>query len=187
MLRFLSEYTAWSRDLALAAGASDADAVRTNFDDDRRHTREYYMLKQVVSAGYKVHKHMPQFMLPKCIKPKGFIDEAETLYVDGRRGGAGGEGKDHGSILGSMVRRAAGEARPPLTGEEAREEMSVPDSKDLEGPVSPALAPSLQKQATEEKPGSKKGDGAAHGPGKAEPAKRKSLASKAKNFPFQQQ
>ena len=42
------EYTAWSRDLALAAGASDWDALRTNFDDDRRHTREYYMLKQVV-------------------------------------------------------------------------------------------------------------------------------------------
>lgn len=40
------EYTSWSRDLALAAGASDADAVRTDFDDDKRHTREYYMLKQ---------------------------------------------------------------------------------------------------------------------------------------------
>jgi hypothetical protein len=74
------EYTAWSRDLALAAGASDADAVRTNFDDDKRHTREYFMLKQVVACGFKVHKHMPQFMYPKCITPSGYLDETESLY-----------------------------------------------------------------------------------------------------------
>jgi hypothetical protein len=74
------EYTAWSRDLALAAGASDADAVRTNFDDDKRHTREYFMLKQVVACGFKVHKHMPQFMYPKCITPAGYLDETESLY-----------------------------------------------------------------------------------------------------------
>lgn len=78
------EYTAWSRDLALAAGASDADAVRTNFDDDKRHTREYFMLKQVVACGFKVHKHMPQFMYPKCITPAGYLDETESLYLDGK-------------------------------------------------------------------------------------------------------
>ena len=76
------EYTAWSRDLALAAGASDADAVSTNFDDDKRHTREYYVLKQVIASGYKVHKHMPQFMLPRCITPTGYLNEAETLHHD---------------------------------------------------------------------------------------------------------
>lgn len=79
------EYTAWSRDLALAAGASDADAVRTNFDDDKRHTREYFMLKQVVACGFKVHKHMPQFMYPKCITPAGYLDETESLNLDGNK------------------------------------------------------------------------------------------------------
>jgi len=81
------EYTAWSRDLALAAGASDADAVRTNFDDDKRHTREYFMLKQVVACGFKVHKHMPQFMYPKCITPTGYLDETESLYLKKKRPG----------------------------------------------------------------------------------------------------
>lgn len=165
------EYTAWSRDLALAAGASDADAVRTNFDDDTRHTREYYMLKQVVASGYKVHKHMPQFMLPKCIQPKGFLNEAEVMYLDDK----GRDGKKAGStnLFESMVRNAGlGKA---LTGEDAREEMSRLDSKDLEGPVSPALMPSLQVE----------NGGVSSKPSMVEQSPR-SMAEKAKNYPFQQ-
>jgi hypothetical protein len=38
------------------------------------------MLKQVVACGFKVHKHMPQFMYPKCITPAGYLDETESLY-----------------------------------------------------------------------------------------------------------
>ncbi|KAL7534692.1 hypothetical protein ACHAXR_009379 [Thalassiosira sp. AJA248-18] len=175
------EYTAWSRDLALAAGASDADAVRTNFDDEKRHTREYYMLKQVVSSGYKVHKHMPQFMLPNCIKAKGFLDEAESLYfneIEGKGGGHRGK-----KSFGLMVRNAAagvGSAKP-LTGEEARNEMSRLDSKDLEGPVSPALAPSLQV----EEAGATSSASSNNRVHKAD-SKRQSMAEKAKNYPFQQ-
>jgi len=160
------EYTAWSRDLALAAAASDADAVRTDFDDDKRHTREFYMLKQIVASGYKVHKHMPQFMMPKCIIPKGFLDEAETLFDDKR---------------GKNERDEASRGRPSLlkprdlTGQEARDEMSRLHSKDLEGPVPPALAVRLQvnkeKAAVSPKPPLKG-------------LKQKSLAEKAKNYPF---
>jgi hypothetical protein len=37
-------HTHWARDLALAAGASDADAVESSFASDRR-SREFYLLK----------------------------------------------------------------------------------------------------------------------------------------------
>mmetsp|Transcript_7048 Transcript_7048/g.13131 ORF Transcript_7048/g.13131 Transcript_7048/m.13131 type:complete len:631 (-) Transcript_7048:169-2061(-) len=159
------EYTAWSRDLALAAGASDADAVRTNFDDSKRHTREYYMLKQVVASGYKVHKHMPEFMLPKCIKPKGFLDEAESLF-DGNK-------KSSTNLIESMIN--GGSKRQESTGEEARNEMSKLHSGDLEGPVSPALVVSLQAENNQ---------GAVSPIPPLTDQKRKSMAEKAKNYPF---
>ena len=38
--------THWARILARAAGESDADAVRTNFDEARRKPREFYLKKQ---------------------------------------------------------------------------------------------------------------------------------------------
>lgn len=163
-----------SRDLALAAAASDADAVRTNcklcslflfslcyqlhknlhpllsVDEDKRHTREYYLLKQCISCGNLVHKHMPQFMLPKCISPKGFLDESKTLYM--RRAGSLSDGV------------------------EARAEMSLLNSP-VAGPVAPALVPSLQ--ANKEWFAAKSsfiGSG----------VHSKSLAEKAKNYPFQQ-
>ena len=37
--------TSWAKDLALASGASDADAVTKNFDDESRKSREFYLLK----------------------------------------------------------------------------------------------------------------------------------------------
>ncbi|KAL7493830.1 hypothetical protein ACHAWT_003074 [Skeletonema menzelii] len=162
------EYTAWSRDLALAAGASDADAVSTNFDDDKRHTREYYILKQVIASGYKVHKHMPQFMLPRCITPTGYLNEAATLYLPGK----------NTKNLDSRGRKSNWQLlrRNSSTGEEAREHMSRLHKSDLAGPVAPSLAPSL-----------KQGEGAgkdvhassgSHGV-------HDSMAEKAKNFPFQ--
>jgi hypothetical protein len=167
------EYTAWSRDLALAAGASDADAVRTNFDDNKRHTREYYMLKQVVASGFKVHKHMPRFMYPKCITPTGFMDETETLYFGGKK---------PSSLFDNIVRIISKRNRS-LTGEEAREEMSHLRTKDLRGPVSPSLLVSLH---TKEQANSKMA-GDVPEPSKAKlDSMQKRMAEKAKNFPFQQ-
>ena len=163
------EYTAWSRDLALAAGASDADAVSTNFDDDKRHTREYYVLKQVIASGYKVHKHMPQFMLPRCITPTGYLNEAAILYRD--------NGKD-----ATPARRSSWQLlrRTSSTGEEAREHMSRVQKSDLMGPLSPSLAPSLQqiKEAEKDVHSSMGKNGVHH--------HSNSMAEKAKNFPFQQ-
>jgi len=37
--------TSWAKDLALASGASDADAVTKNFDEENRRSREFYLLK----------------------------------------------------------------------------------------------------------------------------------------------
>lgn len=39
------QYTSWAKDLALASGASDADCVTKNFDDENRKSREFYLLK----------------------------------------------------------------------------------------------------------------------------------------------
>lgn len=45
-LRIVSlQHTTWARDLAMAAGASDADAVKMNFNDESRKSREFYLLK----------------------------------------------------------------------------------------------------------------------------------------------
>jgi len=66
LAQIYQDYAAWSKDLALAAAASDEDAVQTDFDDSKRKTREFYLLKQYFRNGKGVHKHMPQFMLPQC-------------------------------------------------------------------------------------------------------------------------
>lgn len=68
--RVYQDYTAWSRDLALAAAASDADAVASGFDDASRKTREYYLVKQAVLSGGNLNKHTPQFMVPVGLEKK---------------------------------------------------------------------------------------------------------------------
>jgi len=68
-LRMVSlQHTSWARDLALAAGASDADAVQMNFDDESRKSREFYLLKFSRSNQMNVHStkkaSVPAFMKP---------------------------------------------------------------------------------------------------------------------------
>ena len=68
-LRMVSlQHTSWARDLAMAAGASDADAVQMNFDEDSRKSREFYLLKFSRSNQMKVHTtqkaSVPAFMKP---------------------------------------------------------------------------------------------------------------------------
>jgi len=72
LAQIYEDYSSWSKDLALAAAASDEDAVQTDFDDSKRKTREFFLLKQHFHDKKGVHKHMPKFMLPKCcISGKG--------------------------------------------------------------------------------------------------------------------
>mmetsp|Transcript_17326 Transcript_17326/g.36159 ORF Transcript_17326/g.36159 Transcript_17326/m.36159 type:complete len:612 (+) Transcript_17326:190-2025(+) len=165
------EYTSWSRDLALAAAASDADAVKTNFDDETRKTREYFLLKQVIQSGYRVHKHMPQFMLPKCITPKGFLDESESLYDDRSR------------YLGGVMKMASNKFKSQTKGEKEREEMSNLHLRDLEGPVAPALVPIIKADRQDENRDGEIKRGVSDSP--TLDFKQKSMASKARNFPFQ--
>lgn len=68
-LRMVSiQHTSWARDLAMAAGASDADAVNQNFDDESRKSREFYLLKfsrsnqMTVTSTSKAN--VPAFMKP---------------------------------------------------------------------------------------------------------------------------
>lgn len=68
-LRMVSiQHTSWARDLALAAGASDADAVQMNFDDGSRKSREFYLLKFSRSNQMTVNTtkkaSVPAFMKP---------------------------------------------------------------------------------------------------------------------------
>lgn len=50
----------WSRELALAAGASDAEAVRSNFHDDSR-SRAFYLVEHQ-SQENPASNHIPEFM-----------------------------------------------------------------------------------------------------------------------------
>jgi hypothetical protein len=56
--------TSWARDLALAAGQSDADAVHCDFDKDRK-SREFYLIK-IARANPTLNKDrkVPEFMQP---------------------------------------------------------------------------------------------------------------------------
>jgi hypothetical protein len=60
--------SAWARDLSMAAGASDADAVRANFDEEDRKSREFYLLKfaRANTTGGTSTKgaNVPAFMQP---------------------------------------------------------------------------------------------------------------------------
>jgi hypothetical protein len=76
-LRMVSiQHSLWARDLALASGASDADAVRANFDDSHRKTREFYLLKfsrnnsnAGESSSEALRSNIPAFMKPTLSMP----------------------------------------------------------------------------------------------------------------------
>jgi hypothetical protein len=62
------QHTAWARDLSMASGASDADAVRANFSEENRKSREFYLLKfsraDQQNQKSPTQKNMPAFMKP---------------------------------------------------------------------------------------------------------------------------
>lgn len=163
------EHTAWSRDLALAAGASDADAVLTNFSDDKRHTREYYLLKQVLRSGGRIHRHTPGFMLPACIEPKGYIDEAASLCDTAPSPGRS-PGERHGTQCGWAAASALGSGGAE-TREEGARSAGADGGEECEGPW-PAAATAARLGAGKKGPST--------------PQKEHSLAEQAKNYPFQQ-
>jgi hypothetical protein len=76
-LRMLSlQYTSWARDLALAAAASDAEAVEVDFSEQRK-TREFYILKHArVQGGF--HEKLPSFMMPTKMNPQHLDQNTST-------------------------------------------------------------------------------------------------------------
>jgi len=65
-LRIVSlNHTSWARDLALASGHSDADAVKSSFSQDRK-TREFYLLKMAKKTPVTAtsSRRIPEFMQP---------------------------------------------------------------------------------------------------------------------------
>mmetsp|Transcript_17604 Transcript_17604/g.29173 ORF Transcript_17604/g.29173 Transcript_17604/m.29173 type:complete len:574 (+) Transcript_17604:65-1786(+) len=82
-LRMLSlQYSTWARDLALAAAASDAEAVQLNFDEKRK-SREYYILKNAKNH-VGVSKQLPSFMQPVGRSPQ-VLDQHTSSQVRYRR------------------------------------------------------------------------------------------------------
>jgi hypothetical protein len=65
--------TSWARDLALASGASDADAVSKNFDDESRRSREFYLLKfsraNMLSQKNSALKSSSEKVVPAFMEP----------------------------------------------------------------------------------------------------------------------
>jgi hypothetical protein len=55
-------HTTWARDLSLAAGSADAEAVKTEFSRDAK-SREFYLLKQSRSNS-GTGRQVPSFMMP---------------------------------------------------------------------------------------------------------------------------
>jgi len=90
-LRKLSlQYTTWARDLAFAAAASDAEAVRVNFDKNRR-SREFYLLKnaqaQNTNNGFSSlsQKQVPSFMSPGTMtKTSRILDQNTSTQIQFR-------------------------------------------------------------------------------------------------------
>ena len=85
-LRMVSIHnTSWARDLALAAGHSDADAVMSEFNTERK-SREFYLLKMartnsVTSQG----KHVPAFMKPAMTTFSPKLDAHTSAQIMDRR------------------------------------------------------------------------------------------------------
>lgn len=71
------EYTAWAKDLALAAAASDADAVQSNFVETRK-SREYFLLKHTLASECTVPSHTPDFMVPDGVPTKILDDNTSS-------------------------------------------------------------------------------------------------------------
>ena len=77
------QHTSWARDLALASGASDADAVRCSFKEERR-SREFYLLKMARNRVKSIP--LPQFMRPNIPKkPTLKLDAHTAAQIQFRR------------------------------------------------------------------------------------------------------
>jgi hypothetical protein len=71
-------HTSWARDLSLAAGASDADAVKTSFAEDRK-SREFFLLK-MARVKANPSRTLPSFMKPVTHTKKDSMASPRRLH-----------------------------------------------------------------------------------------------------------
>jgi len=85
-LRMISLHnTSWARDLAVAAGHSDADAVKSDFDEERK-SREFYLLKMARQNSISSQgKHVPAFMQPAINSITSKLDANTSAQIMYRR------------------------------------------------------------------------------------------------------
>eukprot|EP00521_Asterionellopsis_glacialis_P008921 CAMPEP_0195285670 /NCGR_PEP_ID=MMETSP0707-20130614/3415_1 /TAXON_ID=33640 /ORGANISM="Asterionellopsis glacialis, Strain CCMP134" /LENGTH=623 /DNA_ID=CAMNT_0040345195 /DNA_START=31 /DNA_END=1898 /DNA_ORIENTATION=+ len=72
------QYNMWGRELSLAAGASDAEAVQSNFCESRK-SREFYIEHHREKEGRSMPSHVPDFMKPSDKNVTSQMLDANTV------------------------------------------------------------------------------------------------------------
>jgi len=118
-LRMVSiQYTSWARDLAIASGHSDADAVNSKFNDENRKTREFYLLKfarqqqqqKQTTRTNTNNSNMPEFMKPILLIRPDHFDMNTSTQIQYRKNQQQQQMKKQASQNDTMAKRAAGYA-----------------------------------------------------------------------------
>jgi hypothetical protein len=128
-------YTSWARDLAKAAGAADADAVRTDFDDASRKTREFY-LRQFSEGNLTLDKtervgtpNFIQFIISKHIPDNKFdANTASQVHIRGKIEKKAAAGSDQKPGHPERSRSPMGGTSTTDAGEEAEKQVAKEDS-----------------------------------------------------------
>lgn len=113
--------TSWAKDLALASGASDADAVTKNFDDENRKSREFYLLKfsragklnSTSSTQNGTQQVVPAFMKPMIsmqLRPNR-LDANTTSRLKFRKKEEDKASNNHKYVVSDLQAKIASEAR----------------------------------------------------------------------------
>lgn len=100
------QYTSWARDLALAAGAADAEAVRSNFGRDAK-TRAHYLQRGIQSSGRNVAQSIASGRLPNAspptILPAQLLDANTSSTMMMKKPGRTRQNSTLGSMAGSTT------------------------------------------------------------------------------------
>lgn len=121
------QHTSWARDLALASGASDADAVKVNFDDESRKSREFYLLKFSRSNQMRVHStekaSVPAFMKPALAiqAQAGLLDANTVPQIRYRQT----QNRRRAAVAPAPTERTKGKAEPLKLGEDEKSASSM--------------------------------------------------------------
>mmetsp|Transcript_25588 Transcript_25588/g.36041 ORF Transcript_25588/g.36041 Transcript_25588/m.36041 type:complete len:670 (-) Transcript_25588:121-2130(-) len=103
------QYNFWARELSLAAGASDEEAVQSNFCESRK-SREFYIEHHREKEGRTVPSHVPDFMKPSDKNVTSQMLDANTVtQIQLRRNPVQQQPSHDSQISGnSIAKKAAG-------------------------------------------------------------------------------